>query len=237
MCFIIFQNEKTPFLAKKSRSSENQKLKIFSKGLVRGLSPKLAIFPSNFCLGDKGQENVLDDILERKPNILGYKNKGFYKAKYCHFSKGVNPWFWSTFAIFQFLFCQYGPAKCVSSYSRWKKRLSWLKKQEVKKIIKLRFFQRGQSVGQVQNWPYFHHIFLCDKGQDNVLYDILQRKTKIFQAIKTTGFIGQKLYIFPKGLLHGFGPKLAIFRIFFFANIGHQNVFYHILEGKNAFLG
>ena len=33
-------------------------------------------------LGDKGQENVLHDILERKNNILGFKNNRFYKAKY-----------------------------------------------------------------------------------------------------------------------------------------------------------
>ena len=52
-------------LLKKQRSSENQKIQIFSKGLVRGLGPKLAIFPS-FFLGDKGQDNVLCDILQRK---------------------------------------------------------------------------------------------------------------------------------------------------------------------------
>ena len=35
-----------------------------------------------------------------------------------------------------------------------------------------------------------------------------------------------------------FCPKLAIFSIFFFlGNVGQENVFYDILEGKNAFLG
>ena len=35
-----------------------------------------------------------------------------------------------------------------------------------------------------------------------------------------------------------FCPKLAIFYIFFcLGNIGQENVFYDILEGKNAFLG
>ena len=42
---------------------------------------------------------------------------------------------------------------------------------------------------------------------------------------------------FPKGLTHGFGPRMAIFAIFFFGNIGQENVFYDILEGKIAFLG
>ena len=44
--------------------------------------------------------------------------------------------------------------------------------------------------------------------------------------------------IFQKGLTHGFGPKMAIFRNFFFlGNIGQENIFYDILELKNAFLG
>ena len=44
--------------------------------------------------------------------------------------------------------------------------------------------------------------------------------------------------IFPKGLTLGFGLKMAIFPTFFFlGNIGQENVFYDILEIKDAFLG
>ena len=43
--------------------------------------------------------------------------------------------------------------------------------------------------------------------------------------------------IFPKGLTHGFGPKMAIFpSLFFLGNIGQENVFYDFLERKSAFL-
>ena len=39
------------------------------------------------------------------------------------------------------------------------------------------------------------------------------------------------------GLTHGFDPKISIFQPFFcFENIGQENVFYDILERKNAFL-
>ena len=48
-----------------------------------------------FLLGNIGQENVFYDILERKNDFLGYKNKKFEKSKNWHFSKGVNPRFWS----------------------------------------------------------------------------------------------------------------------------------------------
>ena len=40
-------------------------------------------------------------------------------------------------------FRQYGAGKCLLRYSRKKKRLSRLEKQEVQKIEKLTFFQRG----------------------------------------------------------------------------------------------
>ena len=41
----------------------------------------------------------------------------------------------------------------------------------------------------------------------------------------------------PKGLTHGFGPKMAIFATFVLGNIGQENVFYDILERENAFVG
>ena len=48
-----------------------------------------------FFLGNIGQENVFDDTLVPKNAFLGYKNKKLTKSKNCHFSKRVNPWFWS----------------------------------------------------------------------------------------------------------------------------------------------
>ena len=58
------------------------------------LVQKWPFFPL-FFLGNIGQENIVYDILERKNAFLGYKNKKFKKSKNWHFSKGVNPWFWS----------------------------------------------------------------------------------------------------------------------------------------------
>ena len=49
-----------------------------------------------FFLGNIGQENLFKDILERKNAFLGYKNKKFKKSENWHFSKGVNPWSFST---------------------------------------------------------------------------------------------------------------------------------------------
>ena len=55
--------------------------------------------------------------------------------------------------------------------------------------------------------------------------------------MKTRSLKSRKIEIFPKGLVHGFGEKGAIFPFFFLGNIGQENVFYDILERKNLFLG
>ena len=60
----------------KTRSSKSRKIDIFPKGLTHGFGPKIAIFPT-FFLGNIGEENVFDDILERKNDFLGYKKKKF----------------------------------------------------------------------------------------------------------------------------------------------------------------
>ena len=81
----------------------------------------MAIFPT-FFLGNIAQENVFYDILERKNDFLGYKNKKFKNSKNWDFFKGVNPWFWS------------------------------------------------------KNGHFSNFFFLGNIGQENVFYDILERK-------------------------------------------------------------
>ena len=57
-----------------------------------------------FFSGNKGQENVFYDILERKNTFLGYENNQFKRSKNWYFSKGVNPWFWLKIGHFPIVF-------------------------------------------------------------------------------------------------------------------------------------
>ena len=75
----------------------------------------------------------LYDILQRKNNFLGYKNKKIKKSKKGHSSKGNNAWFWS------------------------------------------------------KNGHFSNFFFLGNKGQENVFYDILERK-KAFLGYKNNKF-------------------------------------------------
>ena len=59
-----------------------------------------------FIFGTMREENVFDDILERKKAFLDYKKEKVKKGKNWDSSKGVSPWFWSKirkFSIFLFL--------------------------------------------------------------------------------------------------------------------------------------
>ena len=88
----------------------------------------------------------------------------------------------------------------------------------------------------VQKWPFFQIFFLGIIGQENVFYDILERKNA-FRGFKNKTFKKSKNWHFSKGVTHGFGPKMTIFPRFFLGNTGKENVFYDILERKNAFRG
>ena len=82
-------------------------------------------------------------------------------------------------------------------------------------------------------------MFFCkgNIGQENVFYDILKRKN-VFVSYKKKKFEKWKNCHFSKGVSLWFWSKIGHFSIFFFkCNIGPENVFYDILERRNAFLG
>ena len=82
MCFTIFQKEKTPFQALKTRSSNSSNGEIFAKGLTYGF-----VF---FLLGNIGQENVFYDILEQEKGCSTLKKKRRQKSRKIEiFPKGL----------------------------------------------------------------------------------------------------------------------------------------------------
>ena len=72
---------KNAFLGYKNNKFKRRKIEIFLNELTRVFGPKMAIFPTFFCLGNIGQENVFYDILQRKNAFQGYKNNKLKKSK------------------------------------------------------------------------------------------------------------------------------------------------------------
>ena len=136
-----------------------------------------------FFLVNIFRESVFYDILERKNAFLGYKNKKFEKWKNLHFFKEVTHGFGLKMALF------------------------------------------------------LNSFFLGTIGWENVFYDILEQKNA-FPGYKNKKLKTSKNWYSSKGVNPLFWSKNGHFSNFFsFGNIGQENVFYDILERKNAFLG
>ena len=124
-----------------------------------------------------------------KNAFLGYKNKKFKKSNNWHFSKGVNPWFWSKNAHF-------------STFS-------------FEKVEKLKFFSNGLTHGFCPKMAIFKTLFLGNISQEKVFYDILERKNACV-GYKNKKFKKSKNWHFSKWVTRAFGPNMVIFFILFF---------------------
>ena len=121
------------------------------------------------------------DILERKNAFLRYKNKESKKSKNWHFSKGVNTWFWS------------------------------------------------------KNGRFLNFSFLSNSEEENVFCDILERRNPCLRYRKKK-LKRSKNWHFSIGVNPWFWSKNGhFFNFFFLSNLEEENVFYDILERKNAF--
>ena len=102
--FCDILERKRTFIDYKNKKFKQSKNWPFSKGVNPCFFSKNDHFLKLFFLGKIGQENVFYDILEPKNTFIDYKNKEFKQSKNWHFSKVVNPWFWSTTGHFSNFF-------------------------------------------------------------------------------------------------------------------------------------
>ena len=88
----------------------------------------------------------------------------------------------------------------------------------------------------LKKWPFFHVCFFCSIGQENGFYNILEQKNA-FLAYKNNTLKKPKNWDFSKGVHPWFClKKWPFLHDFFLGNIGQENVFYNLLEQKNACL-
>ena len=86
-----------------------------------------------------------------------------------------------------------------------------------------------------KNGHFSNFFFLGNIGQENVFYDILERKNA-FLGYKKKKFKKSKNWHFFKGVNPRSSSKNGHFSTFFsLANIGQENVFYNILERETTF--
>ena len=175
MPFTIFQNEKTPFQAIKTR---HLKIDIFAKALTHGFGPEMAIFPS-------------------------------------------------------FFFRQFTPRKCLLRYSRIKKTRFQAIKRKSLKSYKIYIFAKGLTHGFRPKMAIFSTFFQVIQAK-KMSFTIFQNGKTPFQDIKTKGPKSPKFNIFQKALTQGFGPKMAIFPTFSFQAIQGKKMSFTIFQNKKT---
>ena len=127
MSFTIFQNEKTPFQAIKTRISKSPKIVIFRKGLTLCFCPNMAIFQTFFFQAIYVWKMSSTIFYNEKTPFLGIKTRSSIPRKIEIFPSVLTHGFGPKMAIFPtFVFRQYSRGKYPLLYSRTKKRLSRL---------------------------------------------------------------------------------------------------------------
>ena len=87
-----------------------------------------------------------------------------------------------------------------------------------------------------KNCHFSNFFFWGNIGQENLFYDILKRKNA-FLGYKNKKFKNSKEWHFSQGDNPWFWSKNRLFSNFYFSvNTGKENVFWDILQRKNAFL-
>ena len=72
------------------------------------------------------------------------------------------------------------------------------------KKLKFWYFSKGiRSMVFVKNLKFFHYFIFGKISQQNVFDDILEGKKALYSKMKKLK--SQRIGIFPKGLIHGFG--------------------------------
>ena len=144
MSFTIFQNEKTPFCALKTRSRKSRKIDILPKGLSHGFGPKMVIFSTFLFSQFRPGKCLLRYSRTKKTALYAIKTNSAKNGKIGIFPKGLTHGFGPKMANFPtFFFKQFRKGKYLAPYSREKKLLFTLLKEEVQKVEKLAFFPRG----------------------------------------------------------------------------------------------
>ena len=233
---MIFQMEKTPFQAIKTRSPKTPKIDIFPKGLTHGFGPKMAIFQTFFFRQYRPRKCLLRYSREKKKPFQAIKTRSSKSRKIDIFSKGLTHGFGPKMAIFPTFFFQLIQArKMTFTIFQSEKTSFYAIKTRSSKSRKIDIFPKGLTHGFGPKVAIFPTFFFQAIQARKMSLMIFQNEKTPFQAIKTRSSKSQKIDILPKGLTHGFGPKISSFPIFFLANVDQKMSFMILQNEKTRF--
>ena len=107
-------------------------------------------------------------------------------------------------------------------------------KTRTSKSRKIDIFPKGLTHGFGPKMAIFPIFFFQAIQARKMSFTIFYNEKATFQAIKTRSSKNRKIDIFPKGLTHGFGRKIAIFPTFFFRHYRPGKCVFAIFQNEKA---
>ena len=142
MSFTIFQNEKTPFQAIKTRSSKSRKIEIFPKNLVHGFGRKLEIF-FIFLISAKQLSKMCLKVFQKEKKLFQtIKRTSQKKSKIWNF----------------FFIGKIAQQNVFESIVKRKQVFPDYKKNKLKKWIKIGIFPKGLVHGFGERFFFIQNI-------------------------------------------------------------------------------
>ena len=174
-----------------------------------------------------------------KTSFQALETRRLKRRKIAIFLKGLTHGFGPKMSIFSTSFFQAKQARkmCFTIFQNEKTPFQAIKTRR-SKSRKIVIFLKGLSHCFWTKMAFLATSFYQAKQARKMSFTITQNQKTPFYALKKKSSKSRKIAIFPKGLTHGFCPKMAIFPTFFFLGKRDQEKsFYDILERKNTFLG
>ena len=171
-----------------------------------------------------------------KTPFQALKTRSLKSRKIDIFLKGLTHGFGLKMVVFStFIFQAVQARKMSFTIFQHEKTLFTAIKRRSSKSRKIEIFPNGLTHGQFcsKDGRFSNFCFLGNIGKENVFFDIVHRKNA-FSAYKTKSSKSRKTEIFPQGLTHSFGPKLAIIPTFFFWQYKPGKCLFTIFQKKKT---
>ena len=209
MSFTIFYIEITPFLAYKNKKF---------KGLTHGFGLKMAVFPAFIFQALQARKMSFTIFQNEKTLFQAIKTRSSKSRKIDIFPKRFTHGFGLKMVHFpSFIFYVILARKMsFTIFQNEKKKPFQVIKIRTFKSQKIDIFPQRLTHGVGRKMALLPTFFFCAIQARKMSFTIFQIKKTPLQPIKTKSSKSRKADIFPKGLTHSFGPKLAVFANFIF---------------------
>ena len=213
----MFQNEKMPVQAIKTRCLNSLKIDIFLKWLTPGFGPKMAIFPTFFFQARQTRKISFTIFQNKKMPFQAIKKGSSKSRKIDIFLKRLTHGLGPKMAIFPTFFFQAIQNRKMSFtiFQNEKMPFQAIKTRSLNSL-KIDIFPKGLTHGFGPKMAIFSTFFFQARQTSKMSFMIFQNEKMSFQTISSRSSKSRKIDIFVRGLTHGFGTKMAMFQTFFF---------------------